>query len=501
MKSIGFLPEYGAATWDIVLPAQHTPGLIEIGVQISARTLEGGHVQQQLSAEILVKADDTASVEKPLSANPYITGNPIDIKRKDMFFGRDDLIETIARQLGPVQTGNSVLLEGNRRVGKTSILKQLEANPEISSIWIPVYCSFQGGTGADGKLGMPTNEVYRLLTRRLGLTVHKAGHDVPLATARTVVDTRNFRIGFSAQIQAAFNEEADSFDVFESYLIEILETVKPNRILFLLDEFDKIKEGIESGITSPMVPENFRYLIQSHSEIAMVFSGSKRLKELREGYWSALFGIGRRVPVGSINMESARFLVTEPVRDILTYTDEARDLIVRLAACQPFMIQSLCNYVFEDCVYSGDRIVTTEVVDRSSSQLVVENEHLASLWDLAGTDAARLALYTVADLENGPDIADIATIEANLVLQGVELDEELLEATLDVLEERELLIRERSSNGDKGHVYAVALPLFSTWILRYKNFDEVLRRALRELEGQAKKWRPSSKPEDDLFLP
>jgi type I restriction enzyme M protein len=482
-KYIGFLPEHESVNWDVVLPAQDTPGLIHIGVLVSTKTLGGATINHRLLAEVVVNPTTAGSIEEPLVVNPYITGNPIDNKRKDMFFGRADVMETIVRQLGSVQAGNSVLLEGNRRVGKTSILKQLEANPEVNSIWIPVYCSFQAGSGADGKLGMPTKEVYRLLIRRLGLEVHKAGRDVQLSTAGTVGDTRNFRLGFSAQIQAAFGVEVNSFAVFESYLIEVLEAVKPKRILFLLDEFDKIKEGIESGVTSPMVPESLRYLIQSHSGLAMVFSGSKRLKELREGYWSALFGIGRRVSVGSINVDSARMLVTEPVRGVLTYTDEARDLIVRLAACQPFMIQSLCNYVFEDCVNTGDRIVTVEVVDRSSSELVVENEHLASLWDFAGTDTARLVLHTVADLGNGPDVADIATVESNLALQGAELEEELLERTLVMLEEKEFLIRERNTNGDKGHTYTVALPLFATWILRYKNFDEVLRRAIRELEG------------------
>ena len=76
-----------------------------------------------------------------LGASPYIVGSPVD--RQEMFFGRADVIERIQRQVGASTHANVILLEGNRRTGKTSILRQL-GNPDALPGWITVDCSLQG---------------------------------------------------------------------------------------------------------------------------------------------------------------------------------------------------------------------------------------------------------------------------------------------------------------------------------------------------------------------
>ena len=80
----------------------------------------------------------------------------------------------------------------------------------------------------------------------------------------------------------------------------------------MLDEFDKLQEGIDSGITSPQVPENIRYLLHTYQGMSAILTGSRRLKRLREEYWSALFGFGHRISVSELPLEDARLLVTRP---------------------------------------------------------------------------------------------------------------------------------------------------------------------------------------------
>ena len=60
---------------------------------------------------------------KGLVYSPYTVGNPV--SEDGMFFGRERTMERISRQLGG-DRANVVLLEGNRRTGKTSILQRLE---------------------------------------------------------------------------------------------------------------------------------------------------------------------------------------------------------------------------------------------------------------------------------------------------------------------------------------------------------------------------------------
>ncbi|MCK7468941.1 MAG: hypothetical protein MZU91_12985 [Desulfosudis oleivorans] len=60
-----------------------------------------------------------------LGGSLHVTGSPLEPQHgHSVFYGREELIGKISRQIAT--HGNVVLLEGNRRAGKTSILKHLE---------------------------------------------------------------------------------------------------------------------------------------------------------------------------------------------------------------------------------------------------------------------------------------------------------------------------------------------------------------------------------------
>src|SRR6185295_15658237 len=157
----------------------------------------------------------------------------------------------------------------------------------------------------------------------------------------------------------------------------------PRRLLLMLDEFDKLQEGIDTGVTSPQVPENIRHLLQHQAGLSAILTGSRRLKRLREEYWSALFGLGYRIGISALPLEDAQRLVSEPVVDRLTYLPAARDRLVELCARQPFLVQSLCNRVFERAAEEKRRTITLGAVNEAAAEMVRENEHFRTLWDYA----------------------------------------------------------------------------------------------------------------------
>src|SRR5690606_27313073 len=96
-----------------------------------------------------------------LGGNPYVTGSPLEPHHGHaVFYGRERLIAQISNQIAT--HGNVVLLEGNRRAGKTSILKHLEGRTAIPG-WLAVYASLQAAEGAAQAVGVPTAEVFRLI--------------------------------------------------------------------------------------------------------------------------------------------------------------------------------------------------------------------------------------------------------------------------------------------------------------------------------------------------
>ncbi|NIN70244.1 MAG: response regulator, partial [Anaerolineae bacterium] len=74
--------------------------------------------------------------------NPYVVGMPV--RELDLFFGRDEQLRTIVNTLH----GNSIMIHGPRRIGKTSLLYQLadrlRATSDPDYAFIPALIDLEG---------------------------------------------------------------------------------------------------------------------------------------------------------------------------------------------------------------------------------------------------------------------------------------------------------------------------------------------------------------------
>ena len=248
----------------------------------------------------------------------------------------------------------------------------------------------------------------------------------------------------------------------------------------MLDEFDKLQDWIDSGITSPQVPENIRYLIHTYPQLSVILTGSRRLRRLREQYWSALFGLGHPIPVKALPLEASQKLVTNPSEGQLVFVREARDRIVELCACQPFLIQGLCNRIFERQARIRERTVSESCVDEVSNYMVRDNEHFRTLWDLAETERRRLVLSICDAMKNEPDPVTLPLLETKLEEFGVAVEGEEGIAD-DLLFLRELELLELVEN-DLRSEYRLAVPLMASWIRCNVDIEDQKRRARREAQ-------------------
>jgi type I restriction enzyme M protein len=414
------------------------------------------------------------SLEKDLGASPYIVGKPVD--REAMFYGRRKEIDTFRRQLSTSDNANVILLEGNRRTGKTSILRYLQLEGKLPG-WIIVECSFQEAKGDEDRVGLPTKEVFRLMAKKLGTAAIDAGLNVQLSNAPPYDPKRPLKTQFVCSLRQYFCEDYP-FEDFELFLQSVLKAASPRRILFMLDEFDKLQEGIDSGVTSSQVPENIRYLFQTYSNLSGIITGSRRLKRLREEYWSVLFGLGYRIGLDPLEPDEARELVTQPVEGRLVYVSQARDRVVELCAHQPFLIQSLCNRIFERAAQSNERMITLSAVQAAADEMVRDNEHFRTLWDYAGTERRRFILSLCQKLEPGSDPVNMALLEIKLEEAEVLIpSRKHLGEDIEFLRELELL--ELDTTGALP-VYKLAIPLMADWIRQNIDHEDLRRKAVEE---------------------
>jgi type I restriction enzyme M protein len=478
-RKVALLGEAQSATFILQGDAPKRPGAFAIVCEWLARGIDG----RQFGGRIEVPLLSVEPAQEPpvpmleLAASPYVCGDPVRPDRHDVFFGRDELVDAIRRQV--IQSGNVILLEGNRRAGKSSILRHLEGLVPIEG-WLGVYCSLQGAEGSPERVGVPTVEVFREIAKSVASSLQILKEDVPLPD-RSVIRAGQV-LGVARASRAGISEESPFSDCRE-YVEVALAHLKPHGlgILLMLDEFDKLQEGIDSGVTSPQVPENIRFLVQTYPRFSAILTGSRRLKRLRDEYWSALFGLGTRFSVTALSEDAARRLVTEPVRSKLTFSNEAVTRAVKLVACQPFLLQCLCSRIFELAAQLKQRSIMIDLVDRAADVLVADNEHFASLWDYAATDRRRLILAVCKREAAGPDALRLGVLEERLTRLGVEVDESRLESDLEDLRELEVL-----DKGDEasGGAYTLTIPLMGQWIDRQQDFDILVSRARSQTEDE-----------------
>ena len=470
IRELGYLREQEIRR----IPVQVRPqavGQVRIGVSWQARRVDGTAAQGEEEAFLMVSVGTTVVDGGDLGDSPYIVGSPVD--REKMFFGRAEEMRRIRRLLGGGDQANVILLEGNRRTGKTSILRQLGKTGALPG-WIPVYSSFQDVDSVS------TADVFRLLALRTGWTLAEAGLETWIPDQPRPESGKPFKLAFRSALHRAFSA-GHPFETLEVYLAAAVEAAKPKGILLMLDEFDKLQEGIDGGITSPQVPENIRHLLQHQHGLGAIITGSRRLKRLREEYWSALFGFGYRIGVGALPKSAARRLVTDPVSGRLRYLPQARDRLVELCAYHPFLIQSLCSRVFDHAAIERDRTITLDIVERAATEMVEDNEHMQTLWGYVGSERGRLILALCDRLAGGSDAVNIYLLRMEFDECGVPVrrDEDLAD---EVAKLRELELIGLDTAYRSG-TYILSMPLMAKWMERNVDFDDLVVRARQEAEG------------------
>jgi len=482
----GYLPEGSDIDLSVsgVTPGQGEKFSLQIGW--SGLSLSGVEFRSQREISFdLIESADAESVEfEGKGGSPYVCGDPVGPERSDVFFGRGELLEQIRRQV--IQSGNVVLLEGNRRSGKSSILRHLEGADAVPG-WLGVYCSFQKAKGSDKSTGIPTVEVFRLIAESVSKAIYRSvDMSIPLPDGETPPQSPKLSINERKRFGIAVREsisEGSSFSDFCDYIEIVMEELagKELGLLLMLDEFDKLQEGIDNKVTSPQVPENIRYLIQSYPRVSAILTGLRRLKRLREEYWSMLFGLGTRFSVTSLPEEPAKLLITEPIKRQFTYTQEAINKAIYLTAGQPYLLQCLCNRVFDMSAQLKIRSVSIDLVNQAGDELVEDNEHFAAMWDYATSDRRRFILALCHRHTSGPDPLRLGVIQERLIAYGIEMNDETLIADLEFLRELELIDLVGETGG--GH-YILSVPLMGTWIERQQDFAALMSNTRLETEDQ-----------------
>lgn len=295
--------------------------------------------------------------------NPYVSGDPV--RSEEMFFGRHQTVQRIVDTLH----NNSIMIHGERRIGKTTLLYQLAGvlrDVDDPEYWfVPVYVDLEG---------TPEEEFFHFLIEEIARGLVNS----PFCDGQTepIVEQLQYH-----DIPASVYRDRDfSYDI--RTVIKFLQACgdekypgKRPRIILLMDEMDVLSRY------DHVLQQQLRriFMRDFSSTLGAVVAGIQISKEWDrvESPWFNLFN---EVAIEPFSREDGIKLLTEPVRDIYHYDADAVDFILEASAGRPFRIQQYALESVNQMLATGRRRITLDDVENA-------HERLQSSYSAEYTDA------------------------------------------------------------------------------------------------------------------
>jgi GAF domain-containing protein len=379
--------------------------------------------------------------------NPYVVGTPLQAG-SPLFIGREDVVTFIQENLAAAHRNNLVLI-GQRRTGKSSLLKQLPGR--LGESYVPVYLDGQA-LGLDP--GLPN--FFLTLATEIAFALEDRQLSVTPPDLSDFVDSP----------AAAFERK---------FLGEVRAAIGDRHLLLLLDEFEELEAAVRRKNLDPTVFGFLRHLIQHTENLSVIFCGTHRLEELAADYWNVLFNISLYRHVGFLEQPEAARLMQEPVAPYgMRYDDLALDKIWRVTAGHPYFLQLLCHSMVNRHNKTLRSYVTVADVNAALDEILASGEaHFVYLWTEANA-AEKLTLTVLSRLGAASSLVTPVEIADYLTERGVKVERPAVTEALRRLTLRDILKAGDALDPTLGEAYRWKLGLLGLWVEKYKSLSHVV---------------------------
>lgn len=309
--------------------------------------------------------------------NPYIAGAPVIEQR--MFFGREDIFQWIENSITGQYADHILVVHGQRRVGKTSVLKQL--GNRLPHRYIPVFFDLQGRTHTtlDHFLWWLAREIVRVLKQERAIEVP------PPQKESFTADPEFFENQFLASLQSHLGSDT---------------------LLLTFDEFDNLEESeVKEELARPLI-DHLRRLM-GHPNLNFIFSigsSGRKLENMQSAY-TDFFKTALYKKISFLSEEQTHHLVTRPVAGIIEYERPAVERIYQIASGHPYFTQLTCHELFARCQRTQQRKIAVADVESVLDDVVERGTvNLKFVWDEA-SDIEKWSLASLVQLEKADNRA------------------------------------------------------------------------------------------------
>ncbi len=261
--------------------------------------------------------------------NPFIAGPPV--LDPELFMGRDGLVDRVLATV----PNNSLLLLGERRIGKTSILQQLRVRlPQLDHprfCFVPVMVDLQG---------VPEEAFFAVVAEAVG----EAISDDTMTGARST----------------------DGYGSRE--LVRDLRRVLPTltcpdhrrpKLVLLLDEIDEL-----NGYSHRTNQRLRGLFMRSFADQLVAVAAGVDIARDWDHEGSPWYNFFEELDVGPLDSGAARRLIVEPLAGVLTVDDAAVECLLAAADGRPYLIQKIALAAVQRVHEEGRARITLDDVEQ-----------------------------------------------------------------------------------------------------------------------------------------
>ncbi len=372
-----------------------------------------------------------------MKTNPYIAGNPVG--GESAFIGRADVLRDVLRVLKS-EHENGMVLYGQRRIGKTSVLQELAAVLPKHGNFAPVYFDLQD------KAALSLDQVLTELSHRVLYTLDIPALDIP-------------KEDFSAAFQ----------NIFLPHVLSHLP--EQTALVLLFDEFDVLDNPGNKQAGAAFFPYLRDLMAKDVKRLQFVFVIGRRPEDLSSVYLSLFKGV-KSSHVSLMSEKDTDDLVRlSEKNDSLIWTDDVAAEVYQLTGGHPFLTQQLCqviwNNIYEDITIYEKEYARTVLSDdvKNSVQEAIRTATNSLEWLWSGLQPAQ-RIVASALAEAGPKLITQQELEKHLHDSGVRILIGELQDAPRVLAEWDVIQPE-----DGG--YRMRVEMLRQWIAERKPLSRV----------------------------
>jgi hypothetical protein len=265
--------------------------------------------------------------------NPYQAGAPV--LGQELFFGRKRLMARVLQRIH----NNSLLLHGERRIGKTSFQYQLKRrlqelnDPDIE--FFPVYIDLEG---------IPQEKFFATVAHEI---LEELGPILP-AELRRRIPVEGDAYGYRSFVR----------DVRDVILALKERSSKRIKLTLLIDEVDEL------NAYEPRINQSLRSLFMkgfAEDLVAVVTGVAIKKQWASEG--SPWYNFFQEIEVKPFSREDGEELIRRPIAGIFKLEEGVVDRILDVTDCKPYLIQKTCVELVNRIHERNSRRITLADVD------------------------------------------------------------------------------------------------------------------------------------------